>query len=323
MERITYVHSWLRNTLLLIAGLMILPLQFVLPGTNSHSSATRSVSSVLSTVHKLTLGASTTCYGPGSYTTGNWVDNEAVESGCPRGVYREASVGFYVPTISLSDTNAQVGFWVGVGGDSGVTKPNVLVQVGVRMYPLYYNGKWIQYAESFWEIVNSNSQSPPLTILPQNLPLCHLHPGDYVYITVESNVNNDGWDYFYINNASAGCSNYCQLDTTGHRGNMGDCGNIKGITSYNSDSASAECVGEQVYDSYFNPIDLAEWNPNGGVNGKHNLEFDSCEANNQYITPSSPHAYSNIVDLNNNHQLTNIGPLDLYGDFTITWLQGN
>ena len=63
----------------------------------------------------------------------------------------------------------------------------------------------------------------------QDLPLCRLNTGDKVYAFIDSNDNNNGKDYFYLDNVSANC--YNSHTETNH--------------SYFSDSATGECIAER------------------------------------------------------------------------------
>jgi hypothetical protein len=176
----------------------------------------------------------------------NWADNEATAG---RGTYRAATIEFNVPYISLSNPNAAVSVWAGVGGDQNYAGNGwVLPQVGVSVNPSGNS----QYDESWWEVA-------PVDNSEINLPLKRLNPGDRVYAYVSSNLNNDGYDYFEIENESI--DNYNSHTVSG--------------SSYFSDSATGECVVERP-SLYGNPVPLAEFDPNGNKTE----ELDSCEIDN-------------------------------------------
>lgn len=268
--------------------------------------------------HGLAPRTSSGCQGggPGTQTFGNWADNEAVGTNCPRGVYRSATMQFYVPSINTSLSNAKLGIWTGVGGDESVTSSAVLVQAGVVITVV--NGH--QSNESFWEVVPG--------FAAQNLPLCRLNVGDEIYVDVESNVNNSGYDYFEIENETAmshgfpTCYNTCRLDTTGTHPSQGACANVAGATRYNSDSASGECTIEQLWNSTFTTaFPLPQWTGKGPGEGTSTLTLRACYINTTAIGNQS-HGYSNISEnFVSCPCLTRVGPIvDVGQDFTTTWL---
>jgi hypothetical protein len=223
------------------------------------------------------------CPAPGSRLYGNWADNETVQSGCTRGVYRQGGMEFYVPNINFAISSAQVGIWFGLGGDPDVTGSSVLVQAGVWISQR--NG--VQYNESFWEVA-------PGFKYAQNLPLCRLRAGDLIDVAVQSNLYNDGYDYFYMANVTAGCSNACQLDTTGSRPSYGSCAGVTGSKAYNSDGATGECAIEQLRNlSTGSLIPLAEWGGTGPGESWSNMMLRGCVVNGTAIGSQS-HLYEEI-----------------------------
>jgi hypothetical protein len=271
--------------------------------------------------------------GPGIQTFGTWADNEAVGNNltpppeqCPRGIYREAQMYFYVPTIKTTVANAAVGIWAGVGGDNTAVNLKVhtavLVQAGVLTTVV--SGQ--QVNRMFFQIVSSQSSNSPYSLPVEFMTACQVNAHDHIYVDVQSNLNNNGWDYFHVQDLttpSSGCVQQCSIDTTGTRGNMGAACpiGIIGRTSYNSDSATGECVIEHVQGGSY---PLAEWT--GGNNeGTHNLRLYGCSLNQTYVIAQT-HAYSNISHNGQNSGcpcLTQVEPLDSSGDFTVTWLTGN
>lgn len=224
------------------------------------------------------------CPAPGSKLYGNWADNETVQSGCTRNVYRQGGMEFYVPNVNFAVSSAQVGIWFGLGGDPDVTGVPVLVQAGV----LITQRAGVQYNESFWEVA-------PGFQYAQNLPLCRLRAGDLINVAVQSNVNNDGYDYFSIVNETANCSNACQLDTTGSHPSYGACAGVLGSKQYNSDGATGECAIEQLRNtSTGNLIPLAEWGGTGPGESWSNMMLRGCVVNGTAIGKQS-HLYEEIV----------------------------
>ncbi len=174
------------------------------------------------------------------HESGNWSGNAA---NAARGTYRYADITFNVPSISFSNSSAQVSIWAGVGGDASFSGNPVLVQSGVNTSIV--NGK--QYNESFYEVFPGFAE--------QNLPLSRLNVGDQVY--AESNLNNSGYNYFFIENET--------IDSFNSIYNYGSF----------SDSAIGECILERP--SVNNaPTPLLEVNPNAG-NLRDTETLNSCE----------------------------------------------
>jgi hypothetical protein len=154
--------------------------------------------------------------GESTKTSYNWSGGEAYGS---RGTFRWSSVYFDVPSISGS-VGDHVSMWAGVGGDPAYAGSSQgLIQAGVDSSKTSSG----VYNESWWEIVSSNYSLPE-----QNLPLSRLRAGDEVYVYVESNYNSSIYNYFYIENDSAGSYN-SYYDYSGHF----------------SDSATGECILER------------------------------------------------------------------------------
>ncbi len=112
----------------------------------------------------------------------------------------------HVPAVNTSDNGAGVAFWAGVGGDGYATGSTVLVQSIISITVV--NGQ---------EKVESDIEVAP-NAQPYQLPLCQTPKvNDQIYLYTNSNVNNDGYDYFYIRddngNNGNGCSNSCYLGT--------------------------------------------------------------------------------------------------------------
>src|SRR5262249_27662511 len=139
---------------------------------------------------------------------------EAIQN-LQRGVFRSAHVEFYVPTISLSMPNPTpwVSLWAGVGGDTDVTgsaSATVLVQAGVSALPPFVatpTPHYAQYNYAWWEVVPYPPSNHPNTLS------LSLNPGEDVIVYVSSNANNNGYDYFFVQNVSRGNYHDCTLRT--------------------------------------------------------------------------------------------------------------
>lgn len=176
-----------------------------------------------------------------------WAGNEAVSSDGKgdRGVYRTADFEVTVPAISSSPSGAIAAYWDGVGGNGYVTGSTTLVQAGV-----YTQVSGSGQSNVSWVEVANN-------VPFYNLPLCRLHTGDTIESYVESNLNNDGYDYFFLDNYSASCYNSCYVHTN-NNGIRDTCG-FSGGASFNSDSATGECIVERQGGQTGPP--LAHFNP--------------------------------------------------------------
>lgn len=118
------------------------------------------------------------------------------------------------------------------------------MQAGVST--TYYKGTL--YIESWWEVY-------PEYDSVQLLPIGAISAGNTIYAYAESNLNNDGYNYFFIQNQST--SSY----------------NDKTVFGLFSDSATGECIVERPQIKGFVPP-LLEFNPNG--NPKDTEALDSC-----------------------------------------------
>lgn len=219
-----------------------------------------------------------------------WAGNEDLGS---RGTYREAETEFTVPNISSSPLGDDVFIWAGVGGNQKVTSPVTLVQAGV----LAEDDIGGQYNESFWEVV------PGYTI--QNLPLCRLSSGDTIYVYVSSNPDNNGQDYFYMQNESANCYNSYSL------------GGSKNF----SDSATGECIVER--DEQGN--DLANF---GTLTFGHSDGCEMFDNSTQVLNGigNFPHNYFQIYSdpSNLNTLMASVGSIYNNGyDFNVYWKKGS
>ncbi len=226
-----------------------------------------------------------------------WAGAEDVGSG--RGAYREADVEFRVPSVPSSPSNAVASYWVGVGGNGFVTGSLVLVQAGVDTYA---NGT----RESWVEVYPNSGGS-------RNLPLCRLNVNDDIVITVDSNYGNNGYDFFSINNVSASCFNSCTVHT--NNTSIHDTCGFTGGSSFNSDSATGECIVERLGS---NP--LAEFTQTGQISGE--VKLVNCHVNTLAIG-SQTHNFLEIVNSSDTENLAipNIS-LPNNTDVVVFWYHG-
>jgi len=224
-----------------------------------------------------------------------WAGNQDVGS---RGTYREAEAEFSVPNIPESPSNAEVLIWAGIGGNDYVTPSSVLVQAGVFETP---QGNGI-YHESFWEV-------DPGTSGIQNLPLCSLTAGNVVYVYVSSNPDNNGQDYFYMQNETANCYNSY---STGNK-------------SYISDSATGECIVEREINIEAYP--LADF---GTATFDHSDGCEMFDNSTQVLNGigNFPHNYLQIYNdpsnPNSNTIMASVGSIYNYGyDYSVYWKRGS
>jgi hypothetical protein len=226
--------------------------------------------------------------GNTGYTAPTWAGNVAYGS---RGTYREAVVDFYVPTVVWNGSiDAELSIWAGVGGDTGQTSPAKVVQAGIETQ---YAPGIGQYNVGWWEVYPGYSQ--------QNF-LGGLNHGDHIHVFVSSNVNNDGYDYFYVQDIT---QNYYN--------------SYKDTASQDfSDSATGECIVERPSDDNHQPYPLAEFNPPG-----HTEQLSSCEIANSTGTYKPignwPVYYYTMV--NGNDTLAYPGPITNGGlNYPVYWV---
>lgn len=203
-----------------------------------------------------------------------WAGNEANGS---RGTYGKAEVTFNVANVSLANVGDIASSWAGVGGDTfWIGSSAVVVQAGVDAENVCCFGN---QSNTSWIDVEPNLGGS------RNLPLCRLSTGDQIYVEAESNFNGSGEDYFFIQNISAGCYNSCSIHTTNN--NQQDTCGVTGGPSFNSDSATGECIVERLN------AGLAQWNSPG-----HKLSQTGCRMNNTNIGSLSHH-YNVIINASN------------------------
>ncbi len=185
----------------------------------------------------------------------NWADNEATGS---RGTYRAATLTFNVPTLAPNQpSNAVDSTWTGVGGDSTYGGSVILPQAGVDATASGRDGCGEpQYNYSWWEIAGPND--PGST----NLPLQRLCRQDRIYVYISSNLQSDGYNYFFIQNETI--NNYNSYTTYD--------------SSKFSDSATGECVVERL-----GTLPIAQPNANSG----NTIGINACEIINQNGTQQS------------------------------------
>ncbi len=222
-------------------------------------------------------------------TSPNWAGNVAYGS---RGTYREAAVDFYIPTLAPVVNDSWVSIWAGVGGDGTQTSPAKVVQAGVvsTFYPTY------QVNEGWWEVYPGYDEQ---------IFLIDLHSGDHIHVYISSNLNNDGYDYFFVQDITQNYYNTHQ-DTT---------------SQDFSDSATGECIVERPLDDSGQLDPLAEFNPPGHVE-----QISSCDIANstgQYQPIGNWPHYSYTM-VNGSKTLAYPGSITNGGlNFPVTWAASN
>lgn len=248
------------------------------------------------------------CNGtPGSQCQdGIWAGNLALSAG--RGKYRTARMFVSVPNVNLSDPNAEVAFWAGVGGDAWITGNPVLVQSAIVVSVV--SGQ--RYVETDIEVAPN--------VYPYNLPLCKgLSVNDSIYLYAESNLNNSGYDYFYIKDEADGCSNSCYVGTNNNNPPGPHCP-FKGGPSFNTDGASGECIAERVGGTEYGMGEpVIEFNPPG-----HQEQITHCNINSVGIGAQA-HNYMVLVNgVGGGQLLIGVGPiLNNHEDFSFEWHQSS
>jgi hypothetical protein len=162
---------------------------------------------------------------PSSYqsTNGdNWAGYEALGLS---GTFHKAQAYFTIPSLNPS-TQGVTSEWVGLGGEPAVTNSPVLVQAGIDSFMdssgNQSNKAWIEVADTFPS---------------RDVQFVHgLHRGDGIYVYVDSNVNNSGYDRFYIQNRTT--HEEYSFSLSGQQ--------------YITDGASGECILERLDESLAN-----------------------------------------------------------------------
>ncbi|MHB8596883.1 MAG: hypothetical protein ACYDER_08735 [Ktedonobacteraceae bacterium] len=244
---------------------------------------------------------------PGSQCQdGIWAGNLALSAG--RGKYRSAYMFVGVPNVNLSIPNAEVAFWAGVGGDAYITGNPVLVQSAIVVSVV--SGQ--RYVETDIEVAPN--------VDPYNLPLCKgLSVNDSIYLYAESNLNNSGYDYFYIKDENDGCSNSCYVGTNNNNPPRPHCP-FNGGPSFNSDAASGECIAERVGGTEYGTGEpVIEFNPPG-----HQEQITHCNVNYTGIGAQA-HNYMVLVNgVGGGQLLIGVGPiLNNNQDFSFEWHQSS
>lgn len=215
-----------------------------------------------------------------------------------------------VPNVSLSNSQADVAFWAGVGGDGWITgTKSVVVQSAIVISIV--NGQ--RYVETDIDVEpNFNGAI--------NLPLCQgLSVNDQIYLYAESNYNNSGYDYFHIKDERDGCANSCYLGTNNSNPPTPHCP-VQGGSSFNSDSAVGECIAERINGTEFGNGDpVIEFNPPG-----HQVQFTNCHINSTGIGAQA-HNYTVLVNgVGGGQLLIGVGPiLNNNTDFSVQWHQSS
>lgn len=215
----------------------------------------------------------------------NWAGYEALGRS---GTFNKAQTYFTIPSLHPS-TQGVTSEWAGIGGERVITHSPVLVQAGVDSF---MDSAGNQSNEAWIEVHNFY---PSHTI-----QFLHgLHRGDDIYVYVESNVNNSGYDKFYIQ------------DITTHEKHSFSLSGQQYIT----DGASSECILERLDEP------LANF-------GKE--KFSSCRLSDgkdpAHLSPIGSYPTTTKVNMvsntNSKHPVmfANPGNLDTKGQaFVITW----
>jgi hypothetical protein len=160
-----------------------------------------------------------------------------------------------------------------------------------------------QYNESVWELANAPNDNGAV-----NLPLSRLCVGDQVYAYVSSNLESDGYNYYYIKDETTGSYNSHTQSGSG---------------TYFSDSATGECVLERITNGLTDELyDLAEFNPSTKTEEISACEIIDSSGYQQSVGNWSHIAYQ-IVN-SSNAVLAYPGPLDSSGqDFPVHWVRSS
>lgn len=220
-----------------------------------------------------------------SLTGDNWAGYESLDRS---GTFKKAQAYFTIPSLNPS-TQGATSEWIGIGGEPDVTHSPVLVQAGEDSFMdssgSQSNEAWIEVADTFPS---------------RNVQFIHgLHRGDSIYVYVESNANNSGYDKFYIRNITTHEEHASSLSGR----------------QYIADGASGECILEQLDEplANFGKEKLSGCRLSDGKDPAHLSPIGS------YPTTTK----TNIVSTNgSNHSVIVANPekLDTKGQaFVVTW----
>jgi hypothetical protein len=116
-----------------------------------------------------------------------------------------------------------------------------------------------------------------------------------------------GYDYFYLDNLTANCSNSCFVKTTNPNVTT-TCYGLGSGSEYNSDSANGEMITEKPS----NASGLSDWNPTGNA-----LGFTDCELNELVL---NTFVYINDwIEDSNGYDLADSGAISGGNAFTVYW----
>ncbi len=142
--------------------------------------------------------------------------------------FNKGQISFSIPLLNPS-THGDVSEWVGIGGDPTLLSDpslSVLVQAGADS-TIDSSGK--QVNTLWWE------EYPDFP--SETLSFSHgVHTGDQIFIYVESNVNNNNTDKFYIQNLTTHEYHSVTISLTNSR-------------QYTTDGVSGECIVERPTDT--------------------------------------------------------------------------
>ncbi len=240
--------------------------------------------------------APTACFNGSICGTVNWAG--AIATG-GWGTYRAAETQFTIPRINTTDRRVHVSLWAGVGGwSSGAAGARtVVVQTGVD---ISVNSYGQQVNTSWWEVAPNMPE--------QALPLSRLHVGDTIIAYAESNLNNSGYDYFWIQNVSNGANDYNSVY-------------VRSAVNF-SDGATSECIVERVSGGGGYLYPLARFSqPNLGANAVGMTNCRTRQNGQSALTNigAFPHISAQIYQQGSGIPLATIGPLFGGNAFTVTW----
>lgn len=222
--------------------------------------------------------------------TANWAGWGTFGS---RGVYTRVSLSFVVPSVSFPLSSAPAGtvaglsIWAGLGGDQSIAANKTsyaLLQAGVSITVDNTTGK--QTNQAFWEYENQASGfygNGPQYLSTSSFPI---NTGDSLSILVESNYGGNGQNLFHIQDGSRWAYNSYW-------------------STYFSDSATAECVGENHSFGY-----LASFHP-------ESLNNCTVGTNSTSMTINYWSAVNKRYVITDNAM--SAGSLNGSGSFTLTW----
>jgi hypothetical protein len=221
-----------------------------------------------------------------SLTGDNWAGYEALGQS---GTFKKAEAYFTIPSLNPS-TQGATSEWVGIGGEPVVTHSPVLVQAGVDSF---MDSSGSQSNEAWIEVAN--------TLPSRNVQFTHgLHRGDSIYVYVESNANDSGYNEFSIRNITTQEEHVLSLSGQ----------------QYIADGASGECILERLDEplANFGKEKLSGCRLSDSKDPVHLSPIGS------YPTTTKTNIVSSTNGSNHSVIVANPGKLDTKGQaFVVTW----